>query len=117
MKTYNEVMDIINKEVVPKITELFDEKVDKIYLFGSYAKGNYKEYSDIDIYLLVKDDVNLKHIKKKEDLLFDFTCDLELKYNIFISTFINNVDCFERQKNINPLYINVIKEGVMIYGL
>jgi len=35
----------------------------KIYLFGSYAKGNYNEDSDIDIAVVFKDYTNLMDIQ------------------------------------------------------
>ena len=48
-------VDLENKlrTFVKNVTSVFN--VDKIILFGSYAKGNPREYSDIDIALVSKD--------------------------------------------------------------
>ena len=42
-------------EISKKIKEKFGEKVANIILFGSYARGDYSEESDIDILIIVKD--------------------------------------------------------------
>ena len=45
-----------------------------IYLYGSYARGDYKADSDIDIMILVK--ANDEEIKKYDDELFRFSADV-----------------------------------------
>jgi len=51
-------MDQIQNNVINKIKQLIKElnkkniKIEKAYLFGSFAKGNYNELSDIDIALV-----------------------------------------------------------------
>ena len=45
-----EVTEKINSVVKDYITNVNKHvKIDKAFLFGSYAKGNYSEYSDLDI--------------------------------------------------------------------
>ncbi len=40
-----------SEEILAKLTEYFSQKedIDTVLLFGSFAKGTYKEHSDIDI--------------------------------------------------------------------
>lgn len=76
-KKYSEVelKDKLNN-FVNCVTKVFN--VDKIILFGSYAKGNTHEYSDIDIALISHDLdpkrarwENIEYIMKKSNMEYD----------------------------------------------
>ncbi|WP_151945744.1 nucleotidyltransferase family protein [Aliarcobacter butzleri] len=75
-------------------------EVDKIGLFGSYAKGTQTEDSDIDIY------VEFKH--KTFDNLAGLWNYLEELYN-------KKIDLFHKHKNNNKVIISNIQKDV-IYG-
>ena len=49
--TQNEVLDIV-REYKQVIAPLFDGKV-KVYLYGSYSKGNPNPWSDIDVAVII----------------------------------------------------------------
>lgn len=52
---------MIAHEVVEKIKPIFEDRLKKVILFGSYARGDYDGESDIDIMVMVDDDeINLK---------------------------------------------------------
>ena len=85
------------KSVFKKLPE-----IDKVILYGSRAKGNYKEGSDIDI-TLIGSGLNLKTIYKLEDKLDE----LYLPYIFDISIF-NQID------NVN-LIKDILLEGKTIY--
>ena len=75
-------------------------EVDKIGLFGSYAKGKQTEDSDIDIY------VEFKH--KTFDNLAGLWNYLEELYH-------KKIDLFHKHKNNNQVIISNIQKDV-IYG-
>jgi len=75
-------------------------EVDKIGLFGSYAKGQQTENSDIDIY------VEFRH--KTFDNLAGLWNYLEELYH-------KKIDLFHKHKNNNPVIISNIQKDV-IYG-
>jgi len=75
-------------------------EVEKIGLFGSYAKGNQTEDSDIDIY------VEFRH--KTFDNLAGLWNYLEELYH-------KKIDIFHKHKNNNKVIIANIKKDV-IYG-
>lgn len=76
-KKYSEV-ELRNKlnNFVNSVTKVFN--IDKIYLFGSYAKGSPHEYSDIDI-ALISEDLdpkrarweNIEYIIEKSNIEYD----------------------------------------------
>jgi predicted nucleotidyltransferase len=50
------------REELDKLTKLIINTVpvEQIYLFGSYAYGKPHEYSDLDLYVVLKDDVETR---------------------------------------------------------
>lgn len=99
----------ILSEVKIELKELYKDCLVDIILYGSYARGDYDENSDIDLLVI------LKHIHspgKEADRIVDAIYDINLKYNTLIS--IVPVS-YEDYKNINsPLLLNIIQEGVLV---
>lgn len=50
-KVPNEINDIIN-QFVEGVNKILGDRVKKIILYGSYARGDYNDSSDIDIMIL-----------------------------------------------------------------
>jgi uncharacterized protein len=48
-------MSHIISQFKTSIQQLYGERLSKIILFGSYARGEEKEYSDIDFLIVLKD--------------------------------------------------------------
>ena len=47
----NRIHDIVLK-FSQQVKKLLGQKLDKVILYGSYARGDYNEHSDIDIMIL-----------------------------------------------------------------
>jgi len=87
----------------------------KVILFGSYARGNYTDYSDIDILILADgstESINAEYFWK----VIDNISETNLEHNVFISPILESTESYEKSKETNPLYINIEKEGVLYYG-
>ena len=97
MMTKDEILKELSKNK-SYIQQHFE--VDKIGLFGSYAKGKQTEDSDIDIY------VEFKH--KTFDNLAGLWNYLEELYN-------KKIDLFHKHKNNNHVILSNIQKDV-IYG-
>jgi len=54
------VIEIV-RQYAELVNSVFEPK--KIFLFGSYAKGNYKKYSDIDVAVVLEDFENVIDIQ------------------------------------------------------
>ena len=88
----------------------YGERLDKIILFGSYARGDYHEHSDIDFLVVFKDEKlnEFNEILKMAEL----KTPLIINYGISISSIPMHQDRFENEDS--PLLLNVRKEGVVI---
>ena len=67
-------MNMAIQTELEKLKELIIKtmQIDKIYLFGSYAYGNPKDKSDIDIHVILPDDIepNESHCRSHNDLFY-----------------------------------------------
>jgi predicted nucleotidyltransferase len=96
-------------EVKKVLTELYGDQLKNIILYGSYARGEQKQDSDIDLAIILKGNI---HSFKEIDRIIDQIYDIELKYNLLVSVHPISEKKFENEKN--PFLLNVKEEGVLI---
>lgn len=95
-----------------QIKSLLGNNLSKVILYGSYARGDYRENSDVDVMILVK--LMETEIKKIAPTVYDMAYDIELEKGIHISIVIKNEEQFEYWMDTLPFYGNVNSEGVEI---
>ena len=91
---------------------IYGESLKKIVVYGSYARGDYNNNSDVDIMILVHS--SEAQIKKRFNDVCDLACDYELKYGIVISPLVKNEEHFMKWSETLPFYRNVKLEGVAV---
>ena len=102
-KKYREAVE----EFVRRVLERYRDKIDSIILFGSVARGEAKEDSDIDI--LVVGDVSLEE-------LVEVSFPILLEYGEFISAKNMEKDRFDFSAKEGHSFVrNVLREGVVLY--
>ena len=96
-------------ELKKGLTELYGERLKRLYLYGSYARGDYQEGSDLDILVVLKDfERALTEMDRTDELMGN----LSLEYLITISPlFMREDDWLTADK---PLLRNVRVEGVPV---
>lgn len=92
----------ISDDVLEQIIQVFKkyESIKRVYLFGSRARGNYTNTSDIDLAIDCSQTIKLKLLRNLDEL----RC--ILKFDVIE---INNI---ENKKLIN----NIKKDGILIYS-
>lgn len=111
MCTKNE-LDMILQAMVKVYRAVYGERIIKIVLYGSYARGDYHNDSDIDIVAIVRGDRAV--LQKGLKQVWDTSSDLELKYGTIVSPTVIPYEEFEKYKNDLPYYRNIQSEGVDI---
>ena len=71
-----------------------------ILLFGSIAKGKYKNYSDIDILILINDDISISELRKLRHELEDSIDELKLNRDVDIKLY-NKLRYIELTKDVS----------------
>jgi len=103
-KRYREAVE----EFVRRVLERYKDKIDSIILFGSVARGEAKEDSDIDILIVVK-----KEDFKLRRALIGVAFDIPLETGKDISVKVLSKNEFEERQNFSFLR-NIISEGVRL---
>ena len=105
----NEKVKRISTEIKKYLIESFEDKVKKVILYGSYARGDYNKDSDIDILIVVSDHINPIEIEESlSDLLFEIL----LNENELCSVRAIPEKLFKEYNS--PFLLNVKEEGVMM---
>jgi uncharacterized protein len=101
-----ESISAILSDVKKELSQIYNDRIISLILFGSYARGQETDASDIDLLLVLKGKVN----KGKEiDFVIDTITDISLKYNTLISIIPVSEEDFISSNS--PLILNVRKEG------
>ena len=98
------------KEIILKTAKKYNIEIDKIILFGSRARGDYKEESDWDILIVTKEKLDEKMLE-----LFWEDLDWNLAKYIVPEIIVVDKESFEKYKNLTGfVYHWAEKEGVLI---
>lgn len=107
-------LQIVLKKVERTAKQLYGEKLDKIILYGSYARGDNTEESDIDIMIILNCEAG--EIKKLRSVTAEMSSDISLEQEVFLSILLRDKKHYENNLNCLPLYRNIAEEGVAVYG-
>ena len=102
------------KRYVEDVHKIYGEKLRMVILYGSYARGDFRPDSDIDIMILV--DLSDDEIRRKGHMLSNVTFDYNFDHNLEIMPIVKNLDHFNRWLRAYPFYNNVKNEGVELYA-
>lgn len=105
-------LDYVLSSVASQSKLLFSDKLDSVILFGSYARGDYDDESDIDIMILAN--INDTDVNVCTRQLYEKIFHLELEHDCVLSLCVVPQDRFNKFKEILPFYRNVDREGVKI---
>ena len=102
-------MEEICKRVVAAYRKAYGDDLEAINLYGSYARGDFDEDSDIDFAAIVKEDT--LDISKKRNQVWDDTVRMDLELDVITSPMVISSKIFEEYKNEGGYYENIFKEG------
>ncbi len=103
-------MEEICRRVVAAYRKAYGDDIEAIYLYGSYARGDYDEDSDIDFAAIVKGD-RLDVQKKLRREVWKAANDIDLEFDVLTSPMAISSKIFHEYKNAGGYYENVFKEG------
>jgi predicted nucleotidyltransferase len=101
-------------EYINQLHNLYGRHLKKVFLYGSYARGDFTMDSDVDIMILV--DLEDDEIKQYSDALSDFTFNLNLEKDLLLMPIVKNEEHFSYWENAHPFYKNVKQEGISLYA-
>jgi len=107
------VLNTLSK-VKKSVKAVFGDKLKKIILYGSYARNEQDNESDLDIMLLV--DLSMEELNKYAKLLTKVTLKLEMESECLISIMETSYENYNKYLDVLPFYMNIDNEGIQVYG-
>jgi predicted nucleotidyltransferase len=105
-KAEREVIDSFVKELREKL----GDEIVFIRLFGSKARGDFLEDSDIDIFVLVKEKT-----ADVRDKLAEITANYDIEYGLPLSTVLYDLFEYGKNKELGSFFFeNVEREGIAL---
>ncbi|MGH7230750.1 MAG: nucleotidyltransferase domain-containing protein [Nitrospiraceae bacterium] len=105
----SEKVNAILKELRRRFEELYGPRLTRMMLYGSQARGDAEQGSDIDVLVVLKGPVSPgKEIART----IDDVADLSLRHNEVVSCVFIAEERYEHEQS--PLLINVRREGVPV---
>jgi hypothetical protein len=101
-------LKILVEEMKEALGQALKDKMSALILFGSYARGDYSEESDLDFILLLNERIT----REEDEKITEISSRLSLKYDTVISCLDYLKEDFETRTS--PLTLNVKKEGIRI---
>ncbi|MBE5910820.1 nucleotidyltransferase domain-containing protein [Pseudobutyrivibrio sp.] len=102
------------KEYVEQILSIYGSHVKKIILYGSYARGDNRPESDIDIMILL--DLSDAEVAEYQHELSGITFDYNFDNDLDINPIAQSEAVFNKWVGVYPFFKNVKEEGVVLYG-
>jgi len=97
------------KKFKSEIKCIYGKQLKSVYLYGSYARGDARPDSDIDLLMVVKGEFDYLEMLKRSD---DFAASFCLENDVVVSrAFVSEKEYKEKQI---PFLINVRRDGVIV---
>ena len=90
---------------------LYGTTLDRIVLYGSYARGEASEESDVDIALILR----RPETEKKHAAMTDIVVDYELECGKTLSVITIDKRQYSSWRETLPFYTNMEKEGIILW--
>lgn len=102
-----EILQIVS-EFKKKVSEKFGKV--GVILFGSHARNDAEKESDIDIFVILNRDVDIKVKESIYDIAYEFS----LEYDVVLDVSVYSRAEWDRYRGVLPFIISVEKEGVVV---
>jgi predicted nucleotidyltransferase len=86
--------------------------VEQIYLFGSYAYGTPHKDSDLDLYVVLKDEVEMRLI----DAVTKIRLAIARKKTMPVDIITNKLSSYNERIQLPTIERTIANEGIKIYG-
>jgi uncharacterized protein len=95
------------KELKEGLVHIYGDRLNGVYLYGSYARGDYRQGSDVDVMILLRDyEDYFEELRRSTEL----ASDLSLEYDVTVSRLI--IKEIQWRESVMPVVRNIHRDGV-----
>lgn len=98
-------------DLIHGLTDIFSDNILSIILYGSVARNDNTDDSDIDIAIIVKNEMD----NSTKERFIRWSAELDLRYDRIFSIIDIQEENMEKWGSILPFYQNVQKEGIILW--
>ena len=91
--------------------DLFSDSILAIILYGSVARNDNTDESDIDIVIIIKNEMD----DATKEQFIHWSAELDLRYDRVFSIIDIQEENMEKWGNVLPFYQNIQKEGIILW--
>jgi predicted nucleotidyltransferase len=101
----------MENELISGLLDIFGDNVSKIILYGSVARNEETDESDIDVAVIITNPVS----SDVRNLFINWSAQMDLKYDCVLSVIDIEKEKFDMWENTLPFYRNVSREGIVLW--
>jgi len=107
-----QMIDSAMKDIAAEAKNIYGDKLKEVILFGSCARGDFQDDSDVDIMILI--DVPLEEVNDELRKLNPAIHDIDKKYDyeLLFAPIVQSYSVFNHWFDVTPFYKNVRADGV-----
>ncbi len=105
------LMDEMRKELVEGLTDIFQNNISMIILYGSMARNEATNESDIDIAIIIKNEMD-NQTKKR---FISWAADMDMRYERIFSIVDIQEGNMKKWERVLPFYQNIRREGIVLW--
>jgi predicted nucleotidyltransferase len=109
-----DTLNLITEKVCAAAKEVLGDRLEKVILFGSYARGDYDEESDIDIMIIA--DIAPEDTHETREKIHACAGYLDLEYDVLVCLCMDCSAIYHKYADVSGFYKNVRKDGVELYA-
>ena len=98
-------------EMISKLSVIYGSLMYKAILYGSYARGEETNESDVDIAVILLEKPDRETTKR----MIDCVASYELRCDKVLSVIDIDYEKFNRWKDTIPFYRNILRDGIMLW--
>ena len=93
------------------MTEIFQKNMSAIILYGSVARGDATDESDIDIAIIIKDEMD----NQTKSRFISWAADMDIRHERVFSIVDIKEENMKKWERTLPFYQNIRKEGIVLW--
>ena len=103
--------DEMREELVQGLTDIWGNNISMIILYGSVARGDATEESDVDIAIVVRSQMD----DGTKGRFLSWAADMDIRYERVFSIVDIQESNMKKWEDVLPFYRNVKKEGIVLW--
>lgn len=103
--------ECMREELIRGLTDIFQNNISMIILYGSMARNEATDESDVDVAIIVKDQMD----KDTKSRFVNWVADMDIRYERVFSIVDIQESNMMKWEKVLPFYQNIRREGIVLW--